>query len=234
MLFDSYQGAAREYDAAVDEYNLHCEVFDSELDELVAIRKHCQQTVVAVQTLVNSIARTPRVLAKEMRQLKSEAKKIDNSIGEYEKLRKRIKATGAAIGALAAGGAMFALSKKGRTLIQNVTKSKIPVIARVVIAVLLVIVFLIPFIVGRIGTGKLQKKLAKVIEEDQKVLLLIESCRQRKQELKVMESTVSELLIQLGHTANSKYTDLDRQTQNSLGSLVNAALALAEKMNEEL
>ncbi|MBR3314831.1 MAG: hypothetical protein IKG18_11910 [Atopobiaceae bacterium] len=233
-MLNSYRDSTRQYDNLIDEYNNNCELLDREMEALAQARTRAQSTLVATQDLVNSIAKTPRTIAKELRELKAQVSKIPHTTSEYDKLQKKIRTANAAAGAVAAGGAMFALSKKGRELIGNIMKSKIPLLAKVAAAILLVLIFLIPFIISKIGTKKTLDKIRKLEQENQQVMRLTEACRARIREIDVLESGLSQQLEQLRHLANSNYKQLDREARDGLGALVNSALALAKKANEEL
>ena len=233
-MLNSYRDSTRQYDNLIDEYNNNCELLDREMEALAQARTRAQSTLVATQDLVNSIAKTPRTIAKELRELKAQVSKIPHTTSEYDKHQKKIRTANAAAGAVAAGGAMFALSKKGRELIGNIMKSKIPLLAKVAAAILLVLIFLIPFIISKIGTKKTLDKIRKLEQENQQVMRLTEACRARIREIDVLESGLSQQLEQLRHLANSNYKQLDREARDGLGALVNSALALAKKANEEL
>ena len=233
-MLNSYRDSTRQYDDLIDEYNKNCDQLEKEMGVLADARLRAQSTLEATQDLVNSIARTPRTIAKELRELRAQVSKIPHATSEYEKLQQKIRAAEAAAGAVAAGGAMFAFSKRGRQLIEKIMKSKIPLPVKIVIVLLLVLLFLIPFIISKLGTRKTQEKMRKLEQENQRVQLLIEACKARVREIDTLESGLTTQLEQLKHLANSNYKQLDRATRDSLGALVNSALALAKKVNEEL
>lgn len=233
-MLNSYRDTTRQYDDLIDRYNDNCEQLEGELESLTLLRERAQITIKDAQDLVNSIARTPKTITKELKALNAQVRKIPHATSEYEKLKKRIHAAEGAAAGIATGGAAYALSKRGRKTIQKVMESKIPLPFKIAAVLSLLILLLIPFIISKLGTKRTQEKMRELEGENQKVVLLIEACTARIRELEVLQAGLIAQLDGLRHAANSDYRKLDQDTKDALVALVNSAMALAQKVSEDL
>lgn len=233
-MLNNYTDTIRQYDSLIDEYNVNCDIIREEMDNLTQVRLQSEETLTQVQDFVNSLARTPSTIAGELQELEASVRKIPHSTSEFVKLKQKTIAATSTLATIAAIGGIFAASKKGRELIGKLMKSKSSLLVKIIKVLVLVILFLIPFLVSIIGTRSTQEKMKNLRQEDQRVRTLTETCKARAREICVLEYSLSAQLDKIRHLTGNDYSKLDKETKDSLGALVNSALALAKKINEEL